>query len=223
VALIWIACLPLAARKPAGVEPSPIDRYILEAGGRAASGVQPSPGSLFVSTARLADAARDMRASQVDDVVTIVVSDRASALAKGTVSSARKSSTKNSITTLLGQPSPVGALANLAGVSGDTQLTGDAQTSRETLLTTTITARVTHVLANGNLVLEAAKDVMINSERQMISVRGVVRPTDLSSFNQVRSDRLAMLEIRVNGKGVVGDAIRRPAIFYRILLGLLPF
>ena len=156
-------------------------------------------------------------------MVTIAVSDRASALAKGTVSSARKSSTKNSITTLLGQPSPVGALANLAGVSGDTQLTGDGQTSRETLLTTTVTARVTHVLANGNLVLEAAKDVMINSERQMISVRGVVRPTDLSSFNQVRSDRLAMLEIRVNGKGVVGDAIRRPSIFYRILLGLLPF
>jgi flagellar L-ring protein precursor FlgH len=31
------------------------------------------------------------------------------------------------------------------------------------------------------------------------------------------------MEIRLNGKGVVGDAIRRPFILYRILLGLLPF
>jgi hypothetical protein len=39
----------------------------------------------------------------------------------------------------------------------------------------------------------------------------------------VRSDRLANLEIHVNGKGVVGDAIRRPHFLYRLLLGLLPF
>jgi flagellar L-ring protein precursor FlgH len=31
------------------------------------------------------------------------------------------------------------------------------------------------------------------------------------------------MEIRVNGKGVVGDAVRRPNILYRVLLGLLPF
>jgi hypothetical protein len=27
----------------------------------------------------------------------------------------------------------------------------------------------------------------------------------------------------VNGKGVVGDAIRRPFFLYRLLLGILPF
>jgi len=31
------------------------------------------------------------------------------------------------------------------------------------------------------------------------------------------------MEIRVNGKGVVSDAVRRPNILYRLLLGLLPF
>jgi len=90
-------------------------------------------------------------------------------------------------------------------------------------LSTTLTARVTHVLPNGGLVLEAAKDIQINSEHQTITVRGVVRPADIDSTNSVRSDRLAQLEVRVNGKGVVGDAIRRPFILYRLLLGLLPF
>jgi flagellar L-ring protein precursor FlgH len=31
------------------------------------------------------------------------------------------------------------------------------------------------------------------------------------------------MEIHVNGKGVVGDAVRRPNVLYRFLLGLLPF
>ena len=35
--------------------------------------------------------------------------------------------------------------------------------------------------------------------------------------------QIADMEIKLNGKGVVGDAIRRPTILYRLLLGLLPF
>jgi len=82
---------------------------------------------------------------------------------------------------------------------------------------------VTNVLPNGYLVLSASKDVQVNSERQEVMVRGVIRPSDLGPGNLVRSDRLAELEVRINGKGVVGDAVRRPFILYRILLGLLPF
>jgi flagellar L-ring protein precursor FlgH len=51
----------------------------------------------------------------------------------------------------------------------------------------------------------------------------MVRPADLSPGNVVRSDRLAQLEVRINGKGIVNDAVRRPFLLYRILLGLLPF
>ena len=64
---------------------------------------------------------------------------------------------------------------------------------------------------------------MINSERQIIVIRGVIRPADLEPGNTVSSDRLAQLELRMNGKGVVGDAIQRPNFIYRFLLGLLPF
>jgi flagellar L-ring protein precursor FlgH len=35
--------------------------------------------------------------------------------------------------------------------------------------------------------------------------------------------QIADLTIKVTGKGVVGDAVRRPNILYRLLLGLLPF
>jgi flagellar L-ring protein precursor FlgH len=203
--------------------PSPLDRYVAEAEARRSEALATTPGSIWITSSRLADAARDVRASQIDDILTVVVAEQASAVTSGTVSTSRKSSTANSITSLLGLKSATGPLANLANVTGDTELAGQGGTTRTTTLTTTLTARVTAVLPNGGLVVEASKDILINSEHQIITVRGVVRPDDIDFTNSVASTRLAQLELRVNGKGVVGDAIRRPNVLYRFLLGILPF
>jgi flagellar L-ring protein precursor FlgH len=190
---------------------------------RSAESAATTPGSIWLSGSRLADAARDVRASQVDDVLTVVVAEQASAVTTGNTKTARTSTTKNSITALAGITKTTGALANLANVSGDTELNGQGTTSRTTTLSTTLTARVIHVLPNGALVVEATKDIQINSERQVITVRGVVRAADIDPTNSVQSNRLGELEVRVNGKGVVGDAIKRPFFLYRLLLGLMPF
>jgi flagellar L-ring protein FlgH len=203
--------------------PSPLDRYVAEAEARRSEALATTPGSVWITGSRLADAARDVRASQTDDILTIVVAEQASAVTSGVVSTSRKSSTANSITSLLGLKSATGPLANLATVTGDTELAGQGTTTRSTNLTTTLTAHVTAVLPNGGLVVEASKDILINAEHQIITVRGVVRPDDIDFTNSVASNRLAQLELRVNGKGVVGDAIRRPNVLYRFLLGILPF
>ena len=204
-------------------EISPLDRYVTESAARSFEAHPSSPGSIWSPGSRLADAARDLRASQVDDILTIVVSEKASAVASGTTKTSRASSTKNSITALAGVTRATGPWANLAGASGATQLSGDGTTSRDLVLSTRLTARVAAVLPNGAMLVESVKDISINSERQTISVRGVVRPADIGPDNTVVSDRLAQLEVRVNGKGVVGDAVRRPFFLYRLLLGLLPF
>jgi flagellar L-ring protein FlgH len=224
--LVWalaIFCAAGYAKKKPDAGVSPLDRYVAEANARIAAAPAPSPGAIWSPGARLADAARDPRASQVDDILTILVVESASAVAKGTTKTQRSSSTSASVNALGGITRAVGPLANMAGASGDTQLSGEGTTSRDIVISTTLTARVAAVLPNGTMLVEAAKDVQINSERQMIAVRGVVRPADIGPDNTVRSDRLAQLEVRVNGKGVVGDAIRRPFFLYRILLGLLPF
>ncbi len=227
---IWILCacactIASAAKKKKAAEApaSPLDRYVTESTERQAAAPAPTPGSIWLAGSRLADSARDVRASQVDDVLTIVVAEQASAVTTGNTKTQRSSSTKNSIAALAGITKSTGPLANLANLSGDTQLNGQGTTSRSTTLSTTLTARIIHVLPNGGLVVEASKDIQINSEHQLITVRGVVRPADIDATNSVQSNRLAELELRVNGKGVVGDAIKRPFILYRILLGLMPF
>jgi flagellar L-ring protein precursor FlgH len=86
-----------------------------------------------------------------------------------------------------------------------------------------LSARVTHVLPNGYLVVQGNKEVVVNSEHQMVVVRGVVRPADLATDNSIQSNQIAQMEIKVDGKGVVNDAIRRPFILWRLIMGLLPF
>ena len=220
-----VSSLPLEAagkKIPKPPPETPLDTYVKQATARSAD-VTTTPGAIWVSGSRLADAARDIRASQVDDVLTVVVAESASAVSAGATKTSRTSSTKNSISALGGITRATGALANLAGVSGDTELNGQGTTSRTTTVSTTLTARVTYVLPNGGLVVEASKEIQINSEHQTITVRGVVRPADIDPTNSVQSTRLGQLEVHVNGKGVVGDAIKRPFILYRLLLGLLPF
>jgi flagellar L-ring protein precursor FlgH len=212
-----------AKKKAATLTPSPLDRYVADARARIADAPVAAPGGIWVPGARLADAARDLRASQVDDTITILVVENASAVASGTTKTGRSSSTANSVSALAGLTKAVGPWANLAGVTGNTQLNGQGSTSRGVVISTTLTARVSGVLPNGAMLVEATKDLEVNAERQTITVRGVVRPADVGSDNTVRSDHVGQLELRVNGKGVVGDAIKRPFILYRLLMGLLPF
>lgn len=213
----------LWAQKHSSEQASTLDQYVQQVNQRAHQSSNASPGSLYTSNGRLADGFRDVRANQLYDLVTIVVSDSTSAVSTGATNTARKSSAQASITALAGPKSATGALANLANTSNNTQLQGQGTTSRGTTLSATVTVEVTDVLPNGNLVVQGQKEILVNSEKQVITVRGIIRPDDLSATNSVPSDRVARMEILVNGKGVVNDAVKRPFVLYRILLGLLPF
>ena len=202
-------------------KPSDLARYLSKVQSTAPLHAAATPGSLYSPGARLSALGTDLRASQINDLLTVIVDERASAVAKGTVKSARSASAKASIGDLYG-PASAG-LSRLAGLSSTTDLNGEGATTRETNLSTSLTARVVHVLPNGNLIIEGTKEITINAETQTVVLRGIVRPVDIDTANAVLSERIAEMEVRVNGKGVVGSAIRRPFFLYRLLLGLLPF
>ena len=127
------------------------------------------------------------------------------------------------MTSLAGPKIATGALANLLNATSDQKLNGVGSTSRNVTLNAVLTARVVAVLPGGLLLIEGAKNLQVNSEQQSITVRGVIRTADVSTNNTIPSTQIADVEIRVNGKGVVGDAVRRPNFLYRLVLGLLPF
>jgi flagellar L-ring protein FlgH len=202
-------------------QPSVLDKYVEDALQSSGAMKPDSPGSLWNPSSILGDLASDVRSRNVNDLVTIQVVENISAVSGGNLASSRASTLSANITQLAGIKSPTGALANLLGASSGSTLTGTGSTTRTATITTMLAARVTHVLPNGYLVLEGTKEIQVNSEKQVVTVRGVARPADLAN-NTVLSSNLAQLEVQVNGKGVVGDAIRRPFILYRLLMSILP-
>ena len=184
-----------------------------------------TPGSLYVTGAPMVDYARDLRANAVGDIVTILVADRATAITRGTVDSSRNASASGGVNAVFGTlPEQIAPrAAGLLNLNGQQNLKGQGQTSRENELTTSLSGRVVAVLPNGVLQVQAEKRIRVNNEDQIVYVTGLVRPYDISVANTLVSDRLADLQIWISGKGVVGDAVRRPNILYRLLLGILPF
>jgi len=205
-------------------EPSPLDKYISDAykDGSSPQAAHP-PGSTWSQNALFSNLGMDLRANRVNDLVNIVVTETFSAVANGDVKTQRQATAQSNIAQLAGVTKTTGPLANLLGTNTQTQLQGTGETSRGAVLTANLSARVTHVLPNGYLVIEGTKRVQVSSENQVVTVRGVIRPVDLAPNNSISSSLIAQMEIQVNGKGVINDTIHRPNILYRILLGILPF
>ncbi len=220
----YAAAPPDAKKQKKVPEPSMLDKYLKGAAANSDDDIPDgSPGSIWSPSGRLMDLARDERASQVNDVVTIVVTETINAASTGSSVTQRQTAASSAITSLMGVKSSTGALANLLNQSGNQQLNGTGTTTRVATLDATLTARVVKVLPGGLLYIEGSKDLQVNSEQQAITVRGIIRTADLTTMNQIGSAQIADMEIQLNGKGVVGDAIRRPNALYRFLLGLLPF
>ncbi len=223
-AILCSAAGPKKKKAQTPPEPSPLDKYISDAyrDNTLPEAAHP-PGSTWSQNAIFPNLGLDLRASRVNDLVTVVVSETFSAVANGDVKTQRQATAQSNVAQLAGITKATGPLANLLGTTTQTQLQGTGETSRGAVLTANLSARVTHVLPNGYLVIEGTKRVQVSSENQMITVRGVIRPVDLIPPNTIPSNLIAQMEIQVNGKGVINDTIHRPNILYRILLGILPF
>ena len=68
-----------------------------------------------------------------------------------------------------------------------------------------MTARVSEVLPNGDLVLEGVRELDINGDRQIVVLTGVVRPTDIGPGNVVPSTAVGQMRIRYFGRGLIKD------------------
>jgi len=210
-------CGPKAARVSAA---GSLDRYLAEA--KTVPEQQNTDGSLWVSHGRRSNLVRDFKAREVNDLVTIRVSETTQAVASADASNARKSSASLNIPNLFGLEKGVKELPNAVDAKGESQYEGQGSTSRKTSISTMITARVTDVLNNGYLVVEGVKDIRLNNEDQVVYLRGVVRPEDITPGNMVSSGDVGQMELRLEGRGLVSQPLN-PGWLYKLLMGISPF
>lgn len=167
----------------------------------------------------IANLGLDRRARAINDLVTIRVIE--SIEGTGTADSAleKNSSAKAGVSQIFGAETKLPSFldpTNLVGASSDSQFKGGGTTSRAGTLTATITARVVEVLPNGDLVLEGAREIEINGDRQMVVLTGVARPRDVSDQNVVLSPAIGQLRIRYFGRGLIRDNLK-PGWLIRVI------
>jgi flagellar L-ring protein FlgH len=199
-----------------------LDDYV-----RQASAANPNTpttlGSLWTSGGPLSNMARDDKASQVGDLIIIDILESTTASASGTAKGSRSFSASSGITAALGVIKPTAPIANLFSPNSQDSLNGAATTASSHSLSTNLAGSVVKVLPNGYLVIQAARDVYIDNQRQHVTVRGVVRPSDIAPDNSVPSTAIANLQVEVEGKGVITDETRPPNAITRFLLRLVSF
>lgn len=195
--------------KNAGMPP----KYYLEPAQKQAV----AEGSLWRDRASLFE---DRKARRVNDLVTIIISESTSAMKTASTSASRESSADYGLDTLFGMNTDfnIHKLPLINGLyrgtniftpsakgSAKSDFKGDGDTVRTGKITGTITAKVVEVLPNGNLVIESRKEVVVNNEKEILVLRGIVRPDDISPNNTVLSQYVADAQIYLVGEGTLGD------------------
>ncbi len=152
----------------------------------------------------------DVKGRTVGDIVTVVISESASASKQATTATGRSSSASAGITGLFGLERSIGKATGmdpsaLLEASASNDFSGSGSTSRKENLIATLTTQVVEVMPNGNLRLAGNKTVTVNSEMQIVQLTGIVRPADITPANLVDSANVLNARIAYVGKGVISD------------------
>jgi flagellar L-ring protein precursor FlgH len=142
----------------------------------------------------------NLKARRVGDLVTIIITENATANAASKTKADNKSEHS-------GGPG-LGFLdfINPWDISVENKYKGDGDTERNGSLQAEITARVVEVLHNGDLRLSGTRMININGEKQLIEITGCCRVRDIAPDNTIMSTFISDAQIAYNGSGLVNDA-----------------
>jgi flagellar L-ring protein precursor FlgH len=154
----------------------------------------------------------DHRAYQVGDVVTILIVE----YSIGQHEAGTETDTENEVGGAVVGSGDMSDLNMGMDAGWRNRFDGTGGTKREGSLEGTMSARIVEITENGNLVIVGERNITVNGEKQISTLRGYVRPEDISGQNTVYSYRIADAEISYTGKGDVNSA-QKPGFFTRIL------
>jgi flagellar L-ring protein precursor FlgH len=184
---------------------------------RAQAQRKPSP-SLWADVGSNGTLFLDYKARLVGDVVIVRIEETASARNSNNTSTNRSSNYDAGITSLMGLPLNFG-MTDILGTGNafdptiaaatNNSFAGEGSKARSDTITATIAARVVEILPSGNLVIEGQREIVVDQEKQTITIRGVVRQKDIDATNTVLSSAIADAQIKYTGDGVITDANRK--------------
>jgi flagellar L-ring protein precursor FlgH len=218
-----------AADKVDQAAPNLVEYFDPDENAKDEKAVEESTGSLWVSSYNSNLYNNMHRASRVGDTVMIVIDEQSKGSNTGNTKSDKKAEHTASVDALGGIIEKFTKFLPLAFnpskiISGttDSKFTGDASTKRQNQLTGRLTATVSRVLKNGNMVIRGEQHLKVNKDDQILIIEGLIRPYDISPDNVVLSSAVADARISYSGFGVVADR-QSPGWLMRVLDHIWPF
>ncbi len=145
----------------------------------------------------------DQKANKIGDAITIIVVESSQASNNAEKSAGRKSDLGLNLSGDVGKE-PIPNVDVSLGTKNDFEGSGSTRTSG--MVRTKISATIDSVLSNGNLLVSGNRKITINGEDQIVSIKGIVRTSDIMADNSVLSYNLSDAEIIFEGTGLIRDA-----------------
>lgn len=158
---------------------------------------------------------------RVGDIITIVLNESAQASRVNGLTTERVSN--NNLTPgIFPDNTLFDEYANLEDLGSTISSAGNGSAGQSASLTGSISAVITEVMSNGNLVVFGEKQLELNEGSEYIRVRGVVRQEDIQPNNTVLSRRIANAQFSYSGAGALARSTKIPPLT-NVLFGLWPF
>lgn len=172
---------------------------------------------------------KDLRASQVGDIVTVVIAIDENAEMSNTTTRTRNTAENVDLDALLGYGAALDTIlpeavnpANILAYDGQTTNTGGGTIDRAETIELQVAAVVTQVLPNGNLVLHGRQETRVNFEVRELQIAGVIRPQDITNQNTVSYEKIAEARLAYGGRGHITD-FNQPRWGTQLVDVLMPF
>lgn len=161
----------------------------------------------------------DHKAMHVNDIVTVSITETAksSNSAKKQLSEADTSKLGGGVFATAGGNSAVGSWVGKAngltdiGYASDSSssFSGQGSYSKDASFTTIVSARVIKVLENGNYYINGRREILIDDEKQVIQISGVIRPYDIDQDNNIASSQMSNAKILYSSEGDIDRSTKQ--------------
>ncbi len=152
------------------------------------------------------------RANRVGDIITVLIAENTSASNKATVKTNKTDALETKTAGFIPLPATKQDLKNT--------YSGDGSVVRSQQIQARVTATVVGRKDNGDLLIEGARVIEVNGEKEVVTVSGAVNPLVIPPDNTIEAFRIADLQISYKGKGVATEG-SRPGFFLRLVSWLL--
>lgn len=160
----------------------------------------------------------DYKARRIGDVVIVKIEEQSSA-SNSTNNATQKTTTYNAgINAMMGLPLNFGsnnflgsgnAFSPTIGAQTTNSHQGQGTTDKADRFEATIAARIIDIMPSGNLVIEGNREIIIDQEKQTITLKGIVRQKDIDASNTVLSSAIADAQITYTGAGTNSSATKK--------------